>query len=106
MKRFDSVFISEGIEVIRTPVRAPQANAIAERWVRSVREECLDHLLILNQTHLSRVLRVYTDYYNWARPHQGLKQQVPIPLSPTRNGNIHRRDVLGGILRDYYRKSA
>jgi hypothetical protein len=66
----------------------------------------LDQLLILNQTHLNRVLREYTDYYNGARPHQGLNQRTPIPMSSTRTGNIHRRDILGGILHDYYRKSA
>jgi putative transposase len=104
--RFDSVFISEGIEVIRTPFRTPQATAVAERWVRSIREECLDYLLILNQTHLSRVLREYAAYYNAARPHQGLKQRTPIPMTSTQTGGIHRRDILGGILHDYYRKSA
>jgi putative transposase len=104
--RFDSVFRSESIEVIRTPPRTPQANAIAERWVRSVREECLDRLLILNQTHLTRVLQEYAHYYNAARPHQGLKQRTPIPMTPTLVGNIQRRAILGGILHDYYRISA
>jgi transposase InsO family protein len=106
VRSFDHVFVSEGIEVVPTPLRTPQANAIAERWVRSVREECLDHPLIVNQLHLTRVLKEYTDYYNVARPHQGLAQQAPIPLGRTRSGTIHRRDVLGGILHDYYRKSA
>jgi putative transposase len=105
-KTFDAVFISEGIEVIHTPARTPQANAIAERWVRSVREECHDQLLIINQAHLTRVLRDYTDYYNLARPHQGLDQQAPIPIQRIRTGNIYRRHVLGGVLHDYYRKSA
>jgi len=105
-RSFDSVFISEGIEVIRTPFRTPQANAVAERWVRSVREECVDQLLNLNQTHLTRVLKEYIDYYNAARPHQGLAQQTPIPLDRRRSGTIHRRDILGGILHDYHRKSA
>jgi putative transposase len=105
-KTFDAVFISEGMEVILTPARTPQANAIAERWVRSVREECLDRLLIINQAHLTRVLREYTNYYNVARPHQGLDQQTPIPVQRIRTGDILRRDVLGGVLHDYYRKSA
>ena len=103
---FDHIFVSEGIEIVRTPFRAPKANAIAERWVRTVRQECLDHLLILNQRHLIRVLREYTDYYNTARPHQGLAQQIPIPLSHPEYGAIHCRDVLGGILHDYYRAAA
>jgi putative transposase len=83
-----------------------RANAIAERWVRSVREECLDQLLIINQAHLTQVLREYADYYNSARPHQGLDQQAPIPIQRTRTGDIHRQDMLGGVLHDYYRKSA
>ena len=69
---FDTVFQSRSIEIIRTPVRAPQANAFAERWIRSLREECLDKIIILNQTHLKQVLHEYVTYYNEARPHQGL----------------------------------
>ena len=103
---FDAVFASEGIEVVHTPVRAPRANAYAERWVRSVRQECLDQLLILNQRHLAHVLKEYIHYYNTARPHQGLAQQPPIPLLRPRCGTIHCRDVLGGILHDYYRDTA
>ena len=75
---FDTVFAAEGIEIIRTPYRAPQANAFAERWVRSVREECLDHLLIVGEAHLRRVLGEYGAYYNHARPHQGIDQQCPV----------------------------
>jgi putative transposase len=102
---FNSVFVSEGIEVVLTPFRAPKADAIAERWVRSVREECLDQLLILNEAHLTRVLSEYIGYYNSARPHQGLEQQAPIPFHRTRTGDIHRWDVLGGILHEYSRKT-
>ncbi|MBK8019826.1 MAG: transposase [Chloroflexi bacterium] len=103
---FDQVFVSEGMEIVRTPFRAPRANAIAERWVRTVRQECLDHLLILNQGHLTRVLKEYIHYYNAARPHQGLAQHAPIPLSRSSQGVIRCRDVLGGILHDYYRDAA
>jgi putative transposase len=71
---FDKVFSSEGIDVVHTPFRAPMANAFAERWVRSVREECLDHILVLNENHLRNVLREYTNYYNYSRPHQGISQ--------------------------------
>ena len=78
---FEAVFASEGIETVLTPFRAPNANAVAERWVRSVRAECLDQLLILNETHLRRVLIEYVDYYNQSRPHQGLEQQAPLPLN-------------------------
>jgi len=103
---FDTVFRSEGIDVIRTPVRAPNANAYAERWIRTVREECLDLLLILNQTHLRRVLITYTEYYNDARPHQGIEQRIPVPpqQSPS-SGAVEHRKVLGGIINDYYRSS-
>jgi putative transposase len=104
---FEAVFATESIETILTPYRAPNANAIAERWVRSVRAECLDQLLIANETHLRRVLTEYVSYYNAARPHQGLAQQAPIPFprGPT-HGKIHCHDVLGGILHDYRREAA
>ena len=95
---FDNVFVSEGFEIVLTPFRAPQANAVAERWVRSVCEECLDHLLIWNQHHLYRVLAEYTAYYNGSRPHQGLEQQAPIPFHASREGQVRCRDVLGGII--------
>lgn len=77
---FDVVFRSEGIKIIRTPLRVPRANA--ERWVRSVREECLDQLIILNQSHLAYVLRAYERYFNTARPHQGIQQHLPDPVGP------------------------
>ena len=92
---------------VLTPFRAPNANAVAERWVRSVRGECLDQLLILNETHLRRVLTEYVDYYNQSRPHQGLQQQAPIPFQPNNHhGPVYCRDVLGGIIHDYWREAA
>jgi putative transposase len=105
---FDTVFTAEGVTIIRTPIQAPNANAVAERWIRSVREECLDKLLILGARHLQRVLTTYVDYYNHARPHQGLDQRCPVPLGGTmpRDGPIERRDILGGVLHDYYRRAA
>jgi putative transposase len=105
---FDTVFTAEDVTIIRTPVRAPNANAFAERWIRSVREECLDRLLILGEWHLRRVLAEYVTYYNHARPHQGINQQCPTPLmgSAARDGPIERRDILGGVLHDYYRRAA
>ena len=100
---FDNVFISTGFHVIHTPLRAPDANAYAERWVRTVREECLDHLLILNQTHLKRVLVKYIGYYENSRPHQGLDQQTPVPRKPVPySGQVRKRELLGGIINDYY----
>lgn len=104
---FDTIFRSEGMKIVLTPYRAPKANAVAERWIRSLRHECLDHLLILNQRHLFRVLTEYVAFYNQARPHQGLGQQIPIPDEHCHEqAAIQRRDVLGGLLHDYYRQAA
>jgi putative transposase len=104
---FDTVFAAEGVEVIRTPYRAPNANAYAERWVRSAREECLDHLLVASEAHLRRVLSEYVAFHNEARPHQGLEQRCPVALpTPVRDGTVRRRDRLGGLLHDYYRAAA
>ena len=105
-RAFDAVFESEGFLVIHSPFRAPNANAYAERWVRTVREECLDHILILNAAHLRRVLLEFAEYYNSSRPHQGIDQLTPIPYKiPENNGRIQRRKLLGGIINDYYRSS-
>jgi transposase InsO family protein len=101
-KAFDTVFESAGIHVIHTPFRAP--NAYAERWVRTVREECLDYILIMNTNHLKRVLVEFSDYYNTSRSHQGIDQQTPVPRQLPSNGTIHRKLVLGGIINDYYQK--
>ena len=84
---FDEVFRSDGTQVLMTPVRAPKANAYAERWVRTVRAECLDWLLILGRGHLERILRVYARHYNEHRPHRALGLQPPdqpagSPLTP------------------------
>jgi transposase InsO family protein len=104
---FDTVFRSEGIDVIRTPYRAPNANAYTERWIRSAREECLDKLLIINQAHLGRVMREYMAFFNTARPHQGLVQQIPVPrITRDNTGLVRCRAVLGGIIHDYYRDEA
>ena len=105
---FDEVFRSEGINVIHTPVQAPQANAYAERFVRTVRNECLDWLLILGRRHLEHVLRIYVQHYNRERPHRGLALTRPEPpdvkLSP--GGEVQRRDRLGGLIHEYYRVAA
>ena len=88
---------------IRTTVRSPKANAFAERWVRTVREECLDHLLVYSRRHLETVLAEYVDHYNRARPHRGL-QPTPSPCHETLNrGEVRRHDVLGGIIHEYDR---
>jgi putative transposase len=104
---FDMVFRSEGIDVIPTPVRAPNANAFMERWIRSVREECLDKVLIINEAHLRQVMRECVEFFNTARPHQGLDQQIPVPKASCQdNGPVRCRNVLGGIIHDHYRDAA
>jgi putative transposase len=106
---FDEVFHSEGIKVIQTPIRAPQANAYAERFVRTVRAECLDWLLIIGRRHLESVLRSYTTHYNRERPHRGLGLLTPQPANapgPPIVETIQRRDQLGGLIHEYYRAAA
>ncbi len=104
---FDAVFQAQGIEVVHTPFHAPNANAFAERWIRSVRQECLDKLMLLGKWHVRRVLTEYVAFYNNRRPHQGLEQQCPIPLAVVSSGGVvQRRDVLGGIAHDYARPAA
>jgi putative transposase len=106
---FDDVFCSEGGEVLVTPVRAPTANAYAERWGRTVRAECLDWLLIVGRGHLEQVLRIYVQHYNAHRPHRALGLQPPDPsgrltdLGQDDRGAVRRRDLLGGLLHEYRR---
>jgi transposase InsO family protein len=107
-RSFDDVVRSEGVRVVRTPVRAPRANAHAERWVGTVRRECLDWLLIVGRRHLERVLREYADHDNTARPHQALGLTAPLargqPSGST--GEIVRHDRLGGLIHEYERHAA
>ena len=105
---FDEVFRSNGLEIIRTPFRAPQANGVAERFVRSVRSECLDWLLILNDQPLERVLDVFEEHYNGHRPHRALALTPPRrtrpPVAPTTEWGepgVQRRDRLGCVVHVY-----
>jgi putative transposase len=104
---FDDVWRSTGAEVICTPVRAPNANAFAERWVGTVRRECLDQLLIVGRQQLVRVLRRYVEHYNQRRPHRSLAHATPEPsagadpMTPAAVGQLRRRDVLGGLIHEY-----
>ncbi len=102
---FDAVFAAAGTEVLKTPVRTPVANAYAERWVRTVRQECLDWTLIFNRRHLQHVLDVYVRHYNTGRPHRGIALDVPVPpagdVDPT--APIERIDLLGGLIHQYSR---
>ena len=102
---FNEIFGSEGITIVRTPIRAPNANAYAERWVGTLRRECLDRILIINRRQLEHVLRVYTAHYNRHRPHRSLLLQPPDEPSsapgctPTRH--IERHELLGGLINEY-----
>jgi putative transposase len=105
---FDEVFRSHGLEIIRTPFRAPQANGVAERFVRTVRSECLDWLLILNDQHLEQVLNVFVEHDNGHRPHRALALNPPCPtrqpLPPATEwgeAGVQRRDRLGGVVHEY-----
>jgi putative transposase len=106
-RSFDEVFRSEGAEVVLTPVRAPKANAYAERWVRTVRAECLDWLLVVGRGHLAQILRVYVEHYNRHRPHRALGLQSPdrpmcLPFARgDHQSRVHRRDLLGGLVHEY-----
>jgi putative transposase len=106
-RAFDDVWRSTGAEIICTPVQAPNANAVAERWVGTVRRECLDQLLIVGCRQLARVLRVYVEHYNQRRPHRSLGHIPPVasvvvePRSGPILGGLHRRDLLGGLIHEY-----
>jgi putative transposase len=105
-RAFDDVWRSIGVQIIRTPVRTPVANAFAERWVGTVRRDCLDQLLIVNRVHLAGVLKTYVGHYNRHRPHRGLGLRAPddppaeavtsLPFE-----NLRRRDILGGLIHEY-----
>jgi putative transposase len=101
---FDAVFDGADIVVIRTPIRAPRANAIAERFIGTLRRECLDHLLITGPRHLRQVLQEFIEHYNTHRPHRSLDQHSPADRTPPPSGaTIHplRRDRLGGLVHEY-----
>ena len=103
---FDDVFCSEGAQVLMTPVQAAKANAYAERWVRAVRTECLDWLLIVGRGHLEQILRSYVRHYNGHRPHRALGLQPPdqpaglTVVAEDQQSRLRRHDLLGGLLHD------
>jgi putative transposase len=104
---FARVAKTSGIKILKTPYHAPRANAICERYLRSVRQECLDHLFIFHEKQLQRVLNEYVVYFNQARPHQGIGQQIPEPsrsaLSSHRAGKkVIALPVVGGLHHDYH----
>jgi transposase InsO family protein len=104
---FDTVLTAAGIQVLNTPPQAPKASAYAERWVRTVRTECLDWILVRNRRHLQHLLDHYVTHFNTARPHRGIDLDVPVPpvditrARTHRAGRIERVDVLGGLIHEY-----
>ncbi|MET8007581.1 integrase core domain-containing protein [Nonomuraea glycinis] len=103
---FDEVFAAAGITVLKTPPRTPRANCYAERWIRTLRAECTDRMLIYGECHLRTVLNEYLDHYNAHRPHQGRGQRPPdhdehvvVPME----GRIERHAILGGVINEYRR---
>jgi transposase InsO family protein len=112
-RAFDDVFAADGTQVITTPVQAPNANAVAERWVRTVRQECLDWVLIWGRRHLERVLNEYVRHYHDQRPHRSLALRPPsriatraAPGAVTVAASVRRRDRLGGLVHEYYQVAA
>jgi transposase InsO family protein len=105
-RSFDAVLRAEGMRVIRTPIRAPNANAHAERVIETIRAECLDWTLILGRRQLDQTLRIYAEHYNRQRPHRAIRlatplggARVPVPVSPR---DVRRRDLLGGLIHEYH----
>jgi putative transposase len=102
---FDQIFRGEGMKIVGTPIRAPNANAYAERWVGTLRRECLDRILIVSRRQLEHVLRVYTAHYNRHRPHRSLSLRPPdeSAASPVRGTTRHIRkhELLGGLINEY-----
>jgi putative transposase len=100
---FQALAVATGIRVIRTAVRAPNMNAICERFLGSLRRECLDHILVLDDRHLHRLVAEYIRCFNAARPHQGLRQRTPVPAVRPSDGKVVRLPLLGGLHHDYRR---
>jgi transposase InsO family protein len=103
---FDEIFVSQGVQVVKTPPQTPCANCYAERWIRTARAECTDRMLIYSERHLRSVLGDYVGHYNRHRPHQSRQQRPPDqadqPDAPPLNLPVRRREVLGGVINEYY----
>ena len=104
-RMFDEIFADEGVRTVKTPPRTPRANCYAERWVRTVRSECTDRMLIYSERHLRTVLASYAGHSNGHRPHQSRQQRPPDhdgQTSPPLDLPVQRRKVLGGVISEYY----
>ena len=100
---FQQKYIDYGIKAIKTSVKAPDMNAIAERVIRTIRQEALDNFIIVSQNQLQRILSEYILFYNTRRPHQSLEQDSPLGYQSRSSGTIQSRPVLGGLIHDYFR---
>lgn len=112
-RAFDDVFACDGTQIIKTPIQAPNANADAERWVRTVRQECLDWLLVWGRRHLQGVLDEYVRHDNDERPHRSLDLRAPTVTGAQSAPHVvdvatavRRRDRLGGLVHEYYEAAA
>ena len=101
--QFKVVYLNYGIKGIKTAVKAPNMNAIAERFVGTIRREALDYFLLLGEKQIINILQNYIDYYNLKRPHQGLEQGVPFGYKPQDQGKIQKKPILGGLCFHYQR---
>ena len=104
--QFNLNYLSYGIKEIRTSVEAPNMNAIAERFVGSVRREALDYFLLFSEKQVLHILREYIEYYNSKRPHQGLYQNIPNGFAPQKYGKVRKKPILGGLCYHYERQAA
>ncbi len=100
---FGSKLAGAGTREVRTPYRTPLANSVAERVVRTFRQECLDHVIVVNERHLLALLTEFVCYYNHDRPHRTIELETPVPSPPISHGDVVGRPRLGGLLREYSR---
>ena len=109
-RSFDEVFRTQGARIIKTPIRAPNANAFSERSIRTIRTEVTDRILILGPRHLNRILGGFAEHYNSHRPHRGIDLQAPDSIGTVadvaRMADIRRRRAVGGLINEYYARSA
>jgi len=105
-RSFDEIFRTEGMKILKTPVRTPVANSIAERWIGTLRRELLDRTIIWNQRQLHRLVTDYLDHYNQHRPHRALQQRAPTPpprtLAPRPTANVIRLPRCDGLINEYH----
>ncbi len=99
-------YIDYGIRGVKTSVKSPNMNSIAERWIASVRTEIFDHFIIFNKNQLMNILKVYVEYYNGIRPHQGIEQRIPNGYEVRKDGKIKSRQILFGLNQEFYREAA